>query len=475
MEPRQDRHYEDDVESQGHVSDDPGDAVVDNHEQGHQHHADEGGGLALHDGIAAQGGADRAVFDDLHRGRQAAGAQHDGQVLGLFLGSAAGDDAVAAGDPALDDRRGVDRFIQHDGQALADVFAGHVREELYPFVRGGEIDDGFSHVADILTEGDLGVLEHAAGHLRLLAHQIEEVVLAFRRAFGFAGEEEFHLVGNQLPGARIFQHGLYPGAVFGRDGEIFPDLAQQGSERCLGGLLLFFFKEALFLFFLGFFEEALFLLWFGLFFNVFSEALFSFLFSFSRGLFPLGGGRFFFGALAQDRVEADEEAVALLIGLQELEFEEGGAADQVFGALHILHPGQLHDDAVVPLLLDGGFGHAELVDAVADDFPGAVHRVLGLVGGQGGQIDLQHQVNAALKIQTQVERALLQVCQGEGRILFHGGPISAGETVELETRIQVVRGDGDDRQDQRKFPVSRHVRLSSATVQCKENATLSVR
>ena len=428
MEPRQDRHYEDDVESQGHVGDDPGDAVVDNHEQGHQHHADEGGGLALHDGIAAQGGADRAVFDDLHRGRQAAGAQHDGQVLGLFLGSAAGDDAVAAGDSALDDRRGVDRFIQHDGQALADVFAGHVREQLHPFVRGGEIDDGFSHVADILTEGDLGVLEHAAGHLRLLAHQIEEVVLAFRRAFGFAGEEEFHLVGNQLLGARIFQHGLHPGAVFGRDGEIFPDLAQQGSERCLGGLLLFFFKEALSFFFLGFFEEALFLLRFG----AFSQVPFPFLFSFSRGLsflcfgqfcfsralFLLCRGRFFFGALAQDRVEADEEAVALIIGLQELEFEEGGAADQVFGALHILHPGQLHDDAIVPLLLDGGFGHTELVDAVADDFPGAVHRVLGLVGRQGGQIDFQHQVNAALKIQTQVERALLQVCQGEGRILF---------------------------------------------------------
>ena len=64
----------------------------------------------------------------------------------------------------------------------------------------------------------------------ILAHQIEEVVLALCRAFGFAGEEEFHLVGNQLPGAGIFQHGLYPGAVFGRDGQIFSDLAQQGSQ-----------------------------------------------------------------------------------------------------------------------------------------------------------------------------------------------------------------------------------------------------
>ena len=224
--------------------------------------------------------------------------------------------------------------------------------------------------------------------------------------------------------------------------------------------MLFFFKEALSFFFLGFFEEALFLLRFG----AFSQVPFPFFFSFSRVLSLLCRGRFFFGALAQDRVEADEEAVALIIGLQELEFEEGGAADQVFGALHILHPGQLHDDAVVPLLLDGGFGHAELVDAVADDFPGAVHRVLGLVGRQGGQVDLQHQVDTALEIQTQVERVLLQVCQGEGRILFHAGSISAGETVELEARIQVVRGDDDDRQDQQRFPVSRHVRLSSATV-----------
>ena len=44
--------------------------------------------------------------------------------------------------------------------------------------------------------------------------------------------------------------------------------------------------------------------------------------------------------------------------------QRGGAADDVLGLGGVLHAGQLHDDAVQPLLLDHRLGHAEFVDAV---------------------------------------------------------------------------------------------------------------
>ncbi len=43
------------------------------------------------------------------------------------------------------------------------------------------------------------------------------------------------------------------------------------------------------------------------------------------------------------------------------------AAEDVLRAGGVLHAGQLHDDAVRALLLDDGLGHAQLVDAVAQD------------------------------------------------------------------------------------------------------------
>ena len=45
-------------------------------------------------------------------------------------------------------------------------------------------------------------------------------------------------------------------------------------------------------------------------------------------------------------------------------FQRGGAAEDVLGLGHVLHAGQLHDDALGALLLDHRLGDAELVDAV---------------------------------------------------------------------------------------------------------------
>ena len=52
------------------------------------------------------------------------------------------------------------------------------------------------------------------------------------------------------------------------------------------------------------------------------------------------------------------------VGVDEPELQRRGAADDVLGARRVLHPRQLHHDAVGALLLDHRLGHAELVDAL---------------------------------------------------------------------------------------------------------------
>ena len=71
----------------------------------------------------------------------------------------------------------------------------------------------------------------------------------------------------------------------------------------------------------------------------------------------------------------------------------GRGAHQIEGALLLVDPGQLHDDRVA-LAGDLGLGHAEGVDAVADDLDGLVEGlVAGLLGG------LEHHRDAALEVE----------------------------------------------------------------------------
>ena len=65
----------------------------------------------------------------------------------------------------------------------------------------------------------------------------------------------------------------------------------------------------------------------------------------------------------------------------------------------IVDAGELDDDAVVARLLDDGLGHAELVDARADDLQRAVER-LGLVRDDALRfVDLEREVHAALEVE----------------------------------------------------------------------------
>ena len=60
-----------------------------------------------------------------------------------------------------------------------------------------------------------------------------------------------------------------------------------------------------------------------------------------------------------------------------------------------------------PTLLHDGLGHAELVDARADDLERAIER-LGLFGnGALGLVDLEREVHSALQIEPALERNAL--------------------------------------------------------------------
>src|SRR5262249_16692968 len=61
--------------------------------------------------------------------------------------------------------------------------------------------------------------------------------------------------------------------------------------------------------------------------------------------------------------------------VNELEFEDGGFADQFFGALGVLDPGQLHEDFIVTLAHHGGLSYAELGDSIANRLERLVHYV----------------------------------------------------------------------------------------------------
>ena len=78
-----------------------------------------------------------------------------------------------------------------------------------------------------------------------------------------------------------------------------------------------------------------------------------------------------------------------------LELEQRGLADEGLGARRILHARELHQDAVLALLLDGRLGDAELVDAVADGLEPLAHRQIADVLGLA-RLERQHHAAGGL-------------------------------------------------------------------------------
>ena len=114
---------QEDVQHHGDVGDEPGEPVINDHEDHHHDGAEEAGRQPLVDGILAKAGADGHVLDDIDRRGQGADPQDDGQVGRLLVAETAGDLGGAAEDLFPDDRGRADHLIEDDGQPLPTFFS----------------------------------------------------------------------------------------------------------------------------------------------------------------------------------------------------------------------------------------------------------------------------------------------------------------------------------------------------------------
>jgi hypothetical protein len=166
---------ENDVEDQRDVREHAPDAIGDHHEGEHQHGGDDTCGQAGLDRVSAKAGVNSAFFDDVEAGRQSAGAQQHGKVIGAGRGEAAADLARTTGDRLVDDRRGDHLVVEHDGKALADIARGD-------FAKG----DGAARVeleADdrdtlLLVIGRLGINERLAAERHVFIDKFKAARLA---------------------------------------------------------------------------------------------------------------------------------------------------------------------------------------------------------------------------------------------------------------------------------------------------------
>ena len=123
---------EEDVHAERKIGEDPEDAVGREHVDDDQRAADQRRALAGVDRILAEARPDRALLDDRELGRQRAGAQQHGEIVGLLDREIAGNLARAAGDRAQDARRGNHLAVEHDRERRPDIVGGDVAERWPP-------------------------------------------------------------------------------------------------------------------------------------------------------------------------------------------------------------------------------------------------------------------------------------------------------------------------------------------------------
>src|SRR5215472_6238183 len=87
-------------------------------------------------------GRDCRLLDHVQFHRQRAGAQPDGEAVGLLDREVAGDLAEPAQDRRLDDRRREDLVVEHDGEGAPDVLLGKLAENAGAARAEAEVDGG---------------------------------------------------------------------------------------------------------------------------------------------------------------------------------------------------------------------------------------------------------------------------------------------------------------------------------------------
>ena len=138
-----------------------------------------------------------------------------------------------------------------------------------------------------------------------------------------------------------------------------------------------------------------------------------------------------------DLIEAWKHALERLRLVRDPELEKCLLLHDLPGAPRILNPRNLHDDAVVPLLLHDRLGDADAFDPVADRLECPIDGLGNLVRGNRllRLVDLERQVRTALEVQplSQWHSTLDDVAE-------HAiGPAL--------TNLDVTRKEGPDRQD----------------------------
>ena len=166
--------------------------------------------------VLAEARTDGALLDDGQLGGQSARAQQHREVVGLLHREAAGDLARAAGDGSENARRRDHLAVEHDGERLADVGAGHLAEALAAAQVEAEVDDRLARalVEAGLRVGQVLALHHdalldriRAGDLPRRVELVEHVDVG-RIVAGVGDEAEFELRGraeNFLEAIRVLQ------------------------------------------------------------------------------------------------------------------------------------------------------------------------------------------------------------------------------------------------------------------------------
>ena len=136
-----------------------------------------------------------ALFQRRQRGRQRAAAQDERKVGGLLRREVPFDDAGVV-DLAVDDRRGDDLVVEHDGQAPVHVGAGEIAELARTVRRQREADVRLAELPLLHA----GVLEVGAGDRNGLANRVVlDARGAAERVFARAGKDVdfgLHVGGN---------------------------------------------------------------------------------------------------------------------------------------------------------------------------------------------------------------------------------------------------------------------------------------
>ncbi len=161
VEARHGREQDEKVEGQRHVGDEPGETVVDEHEDDHGDGGPRRGENASPDGVGAERGADRPLLENLHGSGERAGLEHDLEIARLLEGEAARDLRLARGNPLLDPGRRIHVAVEDNGHELADIVRGDLGEDFAPGRSQGEADIGLiTLVEPYLGVGDVGPREH---------------------------------------------------------------------------------------------------------------------------------------------------------------------------------------------------------------------------------------------------------------------------------------------------------------------------